>query len=233
MKVIELKNINKYYGENENRQHVLKNISFSVEEGEMVAIIGPSGSGKSTLLHILGLLDRQTTGNYIMCGEEVDQTPEKERAYLRNENLGFVFQSFNLIEELTARDNVKLNIQIANLHKKKKIKKQEAIIQSEEILKKMGLENHTKKYPSQLSGGQQQRVAIARAIVNNPSIILADEPTGALDTKTSQEIMGVLKNLNEKGTTVIMVTHNLELANQCDRIIKIIDGELDGEKPCE
>ena len=233
MKVIELKNINKYYGENENRQHVLKNISFSVEEGEMVAIIGPSGSGKSTLLHILGLLARQTTGNYIMCGEEVDQTPEKERAYLRNENLGFVFQSFNLIEELTARDNVKLNIQIANLHKKKKIKKQEAIIQSEEILKKMGLENHTKKYPSQLSGGQQQRVAIARAIVNNPSIILADEPTGALDTKTSQEIMGVLKNLNEKGTTVIMVTHNLELANQCDRIIKIIDGELDGEKPCE
>lgn len=226
MNIIELKNVNKYYGEEESRQHVLKNISLTVKEGEMVAIIGPSGSGKSTLLNILGLLDRQTSGEYFIEGKNSAELNEKERACFRNENIGFVFQSFNLLHELSALDNVKLNIQLGNLYKKKKVSNQMAQKQSKEMLMEMGLENHVDKYPAQLSGGQQQRVAIARAIVNNPAVILADEPTGALDTKTTREIMQVLKGLNIKGNTVIIVTHNMEVASQCDRMIEIRDGEI-------
>lgn len=226
MNIIELKNVNKYYGEEESRQHVLKNISLTVKEGEMVAIIGPSGSGKSTLLNILGLLDRQTSGEYFIEEKNSAELNEKERACFRNENIGFVFQSFNLLHELSALDNVKLNIQLGNLYKKKKVSNQMAQKQSKEMLMEMGLENHVDKYPAQLSGGQQQRVAIARAIVNNPAVILADEPTGALDTKTTREIMQVLKGLNIKGNTVIIVTHNMEVASQCDRMIEIRDGEI-------
>ena len=226
MNIIELKNVNKYYGEEESRQHVLKNISLTVKEGEMVAIIGPSGSGKSTLLNILGLLDRQTSGEYFIEEKNSAELNEKERACFRNENIGFVFQSFNLLHELSALDNVKLNIQLGNLYKKKKVSNQMAQKQSKEMLMEMGLENHVDKYPAQLSGGQQQRVDIARAIVNNPAVILADEPTGALDTKTTREIMQVLKGLNIKGNTVIIVTHNMEVASQCDRMIEIRDGEI-------
>ena len=226
MNIIELKNVNKYYGEEESRQHVLKNISLTVKEGEMVAIIGPSGSGKSTLLNILGLLDRQTSGEYFIEEKNSAELNEKERACFRNENIGFVFQSFNLLHELSALDNVKLNIQLGNLYKKKKVSNQMAQKQSKEMLMEMGLENHVDKYPAQLSGGQQQRVAIARAIVNNPAVILAEEPTGALDTKTTREIMQVLKGLNIKGNTVIIVTHNMEVASQCDRMIEIRDGEI-------
>lgn len=226
MSYIELKGINKYFGENETRQHVLKDISLHVEKGEMLSIMGPSGSGKSTLLNILGLLERQNSGEYILDGKNMERLKEKEKAFFRNENIGFVFQNFNLIYELSALDNVKINLQFYNLHSKKKVSNREAMKRSKEVLTTLGLEKHMDKRPLQLSGGQQQRVAIARAIVNNPAFILADEPTGALDSKTTEEIMQVLKGLNEKGNTIIIVTHNLEVANQCDRIVEIKDGEI-------
>lgn len=226
MNQIEIKNINKYFGEEDVRQHVLKDISLQIQKGEMVAVMGPSGSGKSTLLNILGILDRPTSGEYYFEEKDINLLKEKERACYRNKNIGFVFQSFHLINELTALENVKINIQFYNLHNKEKVNHKAAGQRSEEVLTMLGLKDHIHKYPSQLSGGQQQRVAIARAMVNRPAFILADEPTGALDSGTTKEILHIFKELNQKGNTIIIVTHNQEVTNYCNRVIEIEDGKI-------
>ncbi|MFD2114774.1 ABC transporter ATP-binding protein [Paenibacillus yanchengensis] len=225
MSYIELNGINKYF-EVAERINVLKDISLRIHHGEMIAIMGPSGSGKSTLLNILGLLDRPSLGTYFLDDKDMSLLKEKERAFTRNKNIGFVFQNFNLINELSALENVKINLQFYNLYSKKKVTHKEALQRSKDALISVGLEDHMYKRPLQLSGGQQQRVAIARAIVNNPSFILADEPTGALDSNTTEEIMQVLKRLNQHGNTIIIVTHNTDVANQCNRIIELKDGEI-------
>lgn len=207
MNIIELKNINKFFGEKESRQQILKNISINIEKGEMVAIMGPSGSGKSTMLNVLGLLDNNYSGEYMLDGIEASKLSNNELAMARNEKIGFVFQNFNLIKELSAKENVKMSLIFSNIYKKgkEKISKKVMDKSSSDILENVGLKNHENKKPGQLSGGQQQRVAIARALVNNPEIILADEPTGALDSKIGEEIMKVFLKLNNQGKTVIIV----------------------------
>ncbi|MFR8737445.1 MAG: ABC transporter ATP-binding protein, partial [Eubacterium sp.] len=214
MNIIELKNINKFFGEKESRQQILKNISINIEKGEMVAIMGPSGSGKSTMLNVLGLLDNNYSGEYMLDGIEASKLSNNELAMARNEKIGFVFQNFNLIKELSAKENVKMSLIFSNIYKKgkEKISKKVMDKSSSDILENVGLKNHENKKPGQLSGGQQQRVAIARALVNNPEIILADEPTGALDSKIGEEIMKVFLKLNNQGKTVIIVTHDERVA---------------------
>ena len=226
MNIIELKNINKFFGEKESRQQILKNISINIEKGEMVAIMGPSGSGKSTMLNVLGLLDNNYSGEYMLDGIEASKLSNNELAMARNEKIGFVFQNFNLIKELSAKENVKMSLIFSNIYKKgkEKISKKVMDKSSSDILENVGLKNHENKKPGQLSGGQQQRVAIARALVNNPEIILADEPTGALDSKTGEEIMKVFLKLNNQGKTVIIVTHDERVAQMCGRTIHIKDG---------
>ena len=226
MNIIELKNINKFFGEKESRQQILKNISINIEKGEMVAIMGPSGSGKSTMLNVLGLLDNNYSGEYMLDGIAASKLSNNELAMARNEKIGFVFQNFNLIKELSAKENVKMSLIFSNIYKKgkEKISKKVMDKSSSDILEKVGLKNHENKKPGQLSGGQQQRVAIARALVNNPEIILADEPTGALDSKIGEEIMKVFLKLNNQGKTVIIVTHDERVAQMCGRTIHIKDG---------
>lgn len=226
MNIIELKNINKFFGEKESRQQILKNISINIEKGEMVAIMGPSGSGKSTMLNVLGLLDNNYSGEYMLDGIEASKLSNNELAIARNEKIGFVFQNFNLIKELSAKENVKMSLIFSNIYKKgkEKISKKVMDKSSSDILENVGLKNHENKKPGQLSGGQQQRVAIARALVNNPEIILADEPTGALDSKIGEEIMKVFLKLNNQGKTVIIVTHDERVAQMCGRTIHIKDG---------
>lgn len=226
MNIIELKNINKFFGEKESRQQILKNISINIEKGEMVAIMGPSGSGKSTMLNVLGLLDNNYSGEYMLDGIEASKLSNNELAMARNEKIGFVFQNFNLIKELSAKENVKMSLIFSNIYKKgkEKISKKVMDKSSSDILEKVGLKNHENKKPGQLSGGQQQRVAIARALVNNPEIIFADEPTGALDSKIGEEIMKVFLKLNNQGKTVIIVTHDERVAQMCGRTIHIKDG---------
>ena len=226
MNIIELKNINKFFGEKESRQQILKNISINIEKGEMVAIMGPSGSGKSTMLNVLGLLDNNYSGEYMLDGIEASKLSNNELAMARNEKIGFVFQNFNLIKELSAKENVKMSLIFSNIYKKgkEKISKKVMDKSSSDILEKVGLKNHENKKPGELSGGQQQRVAIARALVNNPEIILADEPTGALDSKIGEEIMKVFLKLNNQGKTVIIVTHDERVAQMCGRTIHIKDG---------
>ena len=226
MNIIELKNINKFFGEKESRQQILKNISINIEKGEMVAIMGPSGSGKSTMLNVLGLLDNNYSGEYMLDGIEASKLSNNELAMARNEKIGFVFQNFNLIKELSAKENIKMSLIFSNIYKKgkEKISKKVMDKSSSDILENVGLKNHENKKPGQLSGGQQQRVAIARALVNNPEIILADEPTGALDSKIGEEIMKVFLKLNNQGKTVIIVTHDERVAQMCGRTIHIKDG---------
>ncbi len=226
MSVIKLNKINKFFGSDQNRQQVLNNVSLQIEQGDMVSIMGPSGSGKSTLLNIIGLLDRQTDGEYLIDDYSVSDASEKKLAHLRSEKFGFVFQSFNLISELSALDNVKLGLQIANIHKKnfEKIGKKTLLERSVALLELVGLKEHLHKKPSQLSGGQQQRVAIARALINNPEIIIADEPTGALDQKNAFEILNIFKQLNNRGITVLIVTHDNKVAEFCEKNIDMLDG---------
>lgn len=218
--ILELKNIYKNYIQGSMEVPVLKDINLSVEEGEYVAIMGPSGSGKTTLMNIIGCLDKPTSGTYLLGGEDIGAYKDKELSLVRNKSIGFVFQTFNLMPRQSALDNVALPLQYAKVPKKER--KQRCM----DALAKVGLEDRMNFKPTQLSGGQKQRVAIARAIVNEPVILLADEPTGALDSKSGLQVMELFKKLHEEGATIIMITHSDEIASYADRTIRIIDGEL-------
>lgn len=226
-KLIELKGINKTYKNGDQELRVLKDIDLEVEEGEFVAIMGPSGSGKSTLINVIGLLDRPTSGEYFLEGQEVGNLSEKKLACVRNEQIGFVFQQFFLLSKLNAFQNVELPLIYAGVHpaKRKEI--------AEQYLEKVELGSRMHHLPSELSGGQKQRVAIARALVNQPAIVLADEPTGALDTKTGEQIMDLLTKLNREGKTIIMVTHEPEIAAFANRRIVIRDGVISSDSKLE
>ena len=226
-KLIELKGINKTYKNGDQELRVLKDIDLEVEEGEFVAIMGPSGSGKSTLMNVIGLLDRPTSGEYFLEGQEVGNLSEKKLARVRNEQIGFVFQQFFLLSKLNAFQNVELPLIYAGVHpaKRKEI--------AEQYLEKVELGSRMHHLPSELSGGQKQRVAIARALVNRPAIVLADEPTGALDTKTGEQIMDLLTKLNQEGKTIIMVTHEPEIAAFANRRIVIRDGVISSDSKLE
>ena len=218
--VVSLINVNKLYGEGENKFYALKDISLSINHGEFIAIIGPSGSGKSTLMNIIGLLDKPTSGKYSINGKEVIRFDEDRLANLRNQKIGFIFQSFNLLPRTSAVDNVALPLIYSGVNKENRTSK------AKEALIRVGLGEKFNSKPNQLSGGQQQRVAIARALVTNPQIILADEPTGNLDTKTGEEIMTLFTDLNKEGKTVILITHELEIAKKARRIIQLRDGKV-------
>lgn len=222
-KLIDLRNINKTYRNGDQELKVLKNINLTVEEGDFLAIMGPSGSGKSTLMNIIGMLDRPSTGEYFLENEDVANLGDKKLAKVRNNQIGFVFQQFFLLSKLNALQNVELPLIYAGVPQgsRKNLAKQ--------YLEKVDLGTRMTHLPSELSGGQKQRVAIARALVNNPSIILADEPTGALDTKTGEQIMELLTELNAEGKTIIMVTHEPEIAAYAKRQIVIRDGLISSD----
>ena len=220
MNIIELKNVNKTFRMGDEVIKAIDNINFTVKKGEFVSIIGPSGSGKSTLMNILGLLDTPDSGEYYLDGMLIQQLSDNKLAELRNKKIGFIFQNFNLLQKMTALENVQLPLVYEGINHKDSIK------MSYVYLEKVGLKGREKHLPNQLSGGQQQRVATARALVNNPEIILADEPTGALDSKTSLEIMDMLQELNEAGQTIILITHDLNVASKAKRIVRISDGKL-------
>ena len=222
MKLIELKDITKTYFLGEIDVPVLKGITLSIDKGEYVALMGASGSGKSTLMNILGCLDRQTTGDYLLDGEEVGRASGDRRALVRNQKIGFVFQSFNLLPRTTALENVimPLSYTAGNLSRR------ECRERGIAMLRRVGLSDRIYHYPSQLSGGQQQRVAIARALVNRPPVLFAGEPTGNLDSKTSEEVMQMFSELNAEGITVILVTHSVEIANFAKRSIHVQDGRI-------
>lgn len=218
--MITIANMSKVYRMGETLVRALDDISLTVKEGEMVAIMGPSGSGKSTLMNILGCLDQPTRGSYHLSGRNVSQLDEREQATLRNREIGFVFQSFNLLPKLNAIENVELPLVYAGTHLRER--RERAI----EALRKMGLTERIYHKPKELSGGQQQRVAIARALVSCPRFILADEPTGNLDSRSSAEIMGIFQDLHRQGITVILVTHEEEIASYTQRIIRFRDGRI-------
>jgi putative ABC transport system ATP-binding protein len=220
MKVIELKHIYKDYPLGENVVKVLKDINLDVHKGEYVSLMGPSGSGKSTLMNIIGALDTPTSGKYLLNGVEVDRLTDDELAGIRNKEIGFVFQTFNLLPRLTALENVMLPLIYAHVPKKERLER------AREVLADVGLSDRMHHRPNQLSGGQRQRVAIARALVNNPSILLADEPTGNLDSKSSEEIMKLFDELNERGHTIIIVTHEPDIAAHTKRLVKLLDGRI-------
>lgn len=218
--MIKVENISKSFRTEEVETIALNNVSFTVEDGEFVAIMGPSGCGKSTLLNILGLLDNPTSGKYFLGDHEVENLKEKERTDVRKGEIGFVFQSFNLIDELSVEENIELPLTylgVSRTERKKRV---------QEIMKRMAISHRAKHFPHQLSGGQQQRVAIARAVVFNPKMILADEPTGNLDSKNGAEVMRLLTELNQEGTTIVMVTHNEHDARMAHRVIRLFDGHI-------
>ena len=218
--ILNLQNIYKDYNQEKLVIPVLKDINFTVEDGEYVAIMGPSGSGKTTLMNIIGCLDLPTSGTYELEGQDVQKLKDKELSDLRLSTIGFVFQSFHLMPKETALENVALPLSYTNT------KKKERIHRATQALERVGLGDRVTFRPTQLSGGQKQRVAIARAMVNNPKILLADEPTGALDSKSGEQIMELFSKLNEEGVTIVMITHDAKVASRAKRIIHIIDGEI-------
>lgn len=218
--MIKMEHLSKVFRTEEVETTALNDVSLHVKQGEFVAIMGPSGCGKSTLLNIIGLLDNPTSGNYYFNGQEVGHLKEKQRTQVRKGNIGFVFQSFNLIDELNVYENVELPL----IYLKKKASEKKELVTS--ILDRMNISHRVKHFPQQLSGGQQQRVAIARAVVAGPKLILADEPTGNLDSKNGAEVMNLLTELNQEGTTIVMVTHSQHDAGYADRIINLFDGQV-------
>ena len=218
--MLKVENISKIFRMEEIETVALNNVSFEIKQGEFVAIMGPSGCGKSTLLNILGLLDNPTSGKYELLGKEVGSLKEKERTMYRKGNIGFVFQSFNLIDELNVYENIELPLiylKIKSSERKKKVG---------EIMERLNISHRAKHFPQQLSGGQQQRVAIARAVVSNPKLILADEPTGNLDSKNGNEVMELLTELNRDGTTLVMVTHSMHDSGYAHRVFNLFDGQI-------
>lgn len=218
-KLIELNNIQKYYSIGKDKLHVLKSLSLSIEHGEFVMIMGKSGSGKTTLLNILGFLDKFDEGEYIFDGKNVTNLTEVERSHFRNKNIGFIFQQFHLINNLNICQNIELPLLYDN-----RLDKKERLEKIKENLEMVGLLDKINQFPNELSGGQQQRISIARALINDPQLIFADEPTGALDTNTSSEIMSILENLNNQGKTIIMVTHDPDLVKYATKVIYLRDG---------
>jgi putative ABC transport system ATP-binding protein len=218
--LIRVEDVHKYYELGETRVHALRGVSVSISRGEFVAIMGASGSGKSTFMNLLGCLDRPSNGRYLLEGTDVSQLDKKALAAIRNRKLGFVFQGFNLLSRTTALENVELPTLYAQVNKEERLRR------AQEALRAVGLEDRMDHFPSQLSGGQQQRVAIARALVNRPSILLADEPTGNLDSRTSVEIMDVFQQLNDQGLTIVLVTHEPDISRFAKRTLLFRDGKI-------
>jgi putative ABC transport system ATP-binding protein len=222
--IIETENLKKVYRTEVVETTAVDDVNFTLSEGQFVSVMGPSGCGKSTLLHLLGLIDSPSGGKYRFLGEEVASYPERKRALIRKANIGFVFQSFNLIDELTVYENVELPLVYANVASHDRRPRVEA------VLEKMDIAHRRDHFPAQLSGGQQQRVAVARALVNKPNLILADEPTGNLDSEHGDEVMKLLLKLNEEGTTILMVTHSASNAAFSSRIVNLLDGKIVSDK---
>jgi putative ABC transport system ATP-binding protein len=223
-KIIDIRNISKEYVLGEQLIYALKDVSLNIDKNEYVALMGPSGSGKSTLMNILGCLDTPTNGTYILNGTDVSKMVDDELAYIRNKEIGFVFQTFNLLPRLTSFENVALPLIYAGIAEKERKER------TEKVMEMVGLQDRMKNRPNQLSGGQRQRVAIARALINNPSIILADEPTGNLDSKTSHEIMSIFGEIHSKGNTVILVTHEEDISKFAKRVVGLRDGLIEYDR---
>jgi len=224
MNVIETTNLSKRYVLGSEEIHALRSVSISIKQGEYVAFMGPSGSGKSTLMNLIGCLDTPTSGSYILNGQDVSHMSDNQLAEVRNKEIGFVFQTFNLLPRASSLDNVALPLIYAGLNKR------DRQARAKEALRSVGLGDRSQHRPNELSGGQRQRVAIARALVNVPSVLLADEPTGALDSKTSYEIMGLFEALHAKGNTIIMVTHEEDIARYAHRIVRLRDGLIESDE---
>jgi putative ABC transport system ATP-binding protein len=224
MDMIQLSNIRKVYTRGHEELVILKNISLSVAQGDFVAIVGPSGSGKSTLMNMIGLLDVPTSGSYILDGVATENMSDNRLAELRNRKIGFIFQQFNLLPRLTALENVELPMIYAGVPKRERRER------AQQMLEYLGMGERANHKPSELSGGQQQRVAIARALAISPSLLLADEPTGALDSRTGAEVLELMIELNEKGNTIVLITHDLNIANHAKRVVTLRDGEIVGDE---
>ncbi len=216
----QMKGINKFYQMGEEQMQILKDIDLSIKRGEYLSVLGPSGSGKSTLMNIIGCLDTPTSGSYILDGAVIEEMSEMELAHIRSKEIGFIFQNSQLLPRLNAIRNVEMPLIYAGVAPRKRRRR------AKEMLERVGLKDRMYHYPNQLSGGQQQRVAIARALVGNPSILLADEPTGALDQKTGKQVMALFQELNDEGRTIIMITHDMNIAACAHRVVHIIDGVL-------